>query len=355
MLRQTVLLASILLLPHGLYAVEVIVKDAASLRDTLRQLKSGMTLKIAPGDYPGGHHIQDVRQLTVEALDSQQPPHFKGGANAWHFSRCQDLTVRHLRISGQTANGLNLDDGGVSDHATTGITLEHLEISEIGPTGNHDGIKCSGLDRLTIRHCTISGWGGQGIDMVGCHQSLITDCRFIGKSGFSATAGVQTKGGSSEVTIEKCLFVNAGERPLNIGGSTGLSFFRPAGAKYEAKQIVVRDNTIEGGLCAAAFVGVDGATFIGNAIRYPKKWIFRVLQETNAAEFAPCRNVLVTGNTIVFRRDQVHTEINIGGGTQPESFRFEGNHWLAEDHPQLSKPQLPSKEANGTYGKVPAG
>ncbi len=334
-------------------ANEIIVRDSASLRLNLQDLKHGTTLKIAPGDYPGGNQLVGVHKLTVEALDPKNPPHFKGGINGWHFSRCDDLTIRHLRISGQSGNGLNLDDGGLYDHPVTGISLENLEISDIGPRGNHDGIKCSGLDKLTIRNCIISGWGGQGIDMVGCHESLVTGCEFLGKAGFSATAGVQTKGGCSDITIEKCHFTSGGERPLNIGGSTGLNLFRPSGARYEAKRIVVRDNIIEGSICAAAFVGVDEAEFVGNTILYPEKWIFRILQETKADGFAPCRNVLLKNNKIVFRRAEVQTEINVGDGTEAGSFQFERNHWFAEDRPQASKPLLPSKEKEGIYGVDP--
>ncbi|MCB1279563.1 right-handed parallel beta-helix repeat-containing protein [Prosthecobacter sp.] len=337
---------------HAL-AGEIIVRDADSLRTALRGLKSGDTLKIAPGDYPGGHHVANVTKLTIEALDPKYPPHFKGGTNGWQFSRCADLTLRNLRVSGQTGNGLNLDDGGDLTSPVTGITLDHLEISDIGPSGNHDGIKCSGLDKLTIRDCTITGWGGQGIDFVGCHHSLITGCRFIGKDGFTASAGIQLKGGTSDVIVEKCHFKNAGERPLNLGGSTGLPFFRPQGTKFEAARLIARDNIIEGSLCAAAFVGVDGAQFSGNTILFPTKWIFRILQETREPGFAPCRNVVVRDNRIVFHRSQVQTEVNVGGGTSPESFRFERNRWFAEDKPQYSKPRLPTVEKEGVYGTDP--
>jgi hypothetical protein len=342
-----------LLLGGWAAADEIVVRDVASLRTALRDLKPGTTLKIAPGDYPGGHSVSGVEKLTIEALDAKNPPHFKGGGNAWHFSRCNDLTLRNLRISGQTGNGLNLDDGGDLANPVTGITSERVDISDIGPKGNHDGIKCSGLDKLTIRDCTITGWGGQGVDFVGCHHSLITGCRFIGKEGFTASAAVQLKGGTSDVIVEKCHFTNAGERPLNIGGSTGLPYFRPQGAKHEAARITARDNVIEGSLCAAAFVGVDGAEFSGNTILFPTKWIFRILQETKEPGFAPCRNVLLKDNRIVFRRAQVQIDINIGDGTSPETFRFENNRWFAEDRPQSSKPKLPFEEKNGVYGVDP--
>ena len=93
--------------------------------------------------------------------------------------------------------------------------------------------------------------------------------------------------------------------------------------------------------------------FIGNTILYPEKWIFRVLQETTAEGFNPCRNVLVRDNRIIFRRAQVQIEINIGSGTDPKSFMFEGNQWFAEDYPESSKPRLPNEEKKGVYGMDP--
>jgi hypothetical protein len=331
----------------------VTVQGPRDLKSALSGLKAGSVLKIAPGDYPGGHHVNGIANLTVEALDPNRPPHFQGGTTGWKFSRCEGLTLRHLRVSGQKWSGLNLDDGGELDKPVKGITLENLEISDIGPQGNFDGIKCSGLEGLTIRDCTISGWAGQGIDFVGCHKSLITGCQFIGKPGYSASAGIQLKGGTSEVTVENCHFKNGGIRPVNVGGSTGLAYFRPQGAKHEARNIMMRNNVIEGSECAVAFVGVDGAEFCGNTILFPEKWIFRILQETSEPGFVPCRNVVIKDNRIVFRRSQVKVDLNISKGTEAGTFQFENNRWFAEDKPVASKPKLPVEEANGVYGVDP--
>jgi len=334
---------------------EIIVRDAQELATMLRSLPrtESTRLRIAPGVYPGGHHVIGVENLTVEALDPKNPPHFQGGANGWQFSQCRNLTVRGLHLSGQTGNGLNLDDGGQYDKPVTGVILEDLDISDIGPKGNHDAIKCSGLTQLTIRRCTISGWGGQGIDFVGCHSSLITECRFVGKPGFTASAAIQLKGGTSDIVVTKCHFVQAGERPLNLGGSTGLPYFRPPAAKYEAARLKVTDNTIEGSPCAAAFVGVDGAEFSHNTILFPTQWVFRILQETREPGFAPCRNVRITDNRIVFRRADLKSDLNVGTGTEPQTFVFERNRWFAEDKPNASRPSLPTAEKDGYYGQDP--
>ncbi len=63
--------------------------------------------------------------------------------------------------------------------------------------------------------------------------------------------------------------------------------------------------------------------------------------------------MIVKDNRITFRRSDVQTEVNIGPGTAPETFRFENNRWFAEDRPQASKPKLPVEEKGGVYGQIP--
>lgn len=148
-------LGSLFVLGICLNGDSVVVRDNEELRNAFRNLKPGATIKIAPGEYSGGHYIEGLKDVTIEGQDPKNPPHLQGGANALHASRCENLMLRHLRISGQTGNGLNLDDGGIFDKPVTGILIENVAISDVGPKGNHDGIKCSGLDRLSIRDCTL--------------------------------------------------------------------------------------------------------------------------------------------------------------------------------------------------------
>ncbi len=331
----------------------VSVKDLAGLKVALAKLKSGTTIKIAAGSYPGGHDVRDVSNLTIEAADPENPPHFQGGIYAWHFSGCSALKLKRLRASGQTRNGFNLDDGGRADRPVRIVTLEHLDVRDVGPKGNFDGIKCSGLDDVVIRNCVVEGWGGEAIDMVGCHRVEVSDCKFVGKTGYSQSCGVQCKGGSENITIEKCEFISAGQRPINAGGSTGLEHFRPEKAKYEARRVVIRKNTISGSLCACSFTGVDGAEFTENTVLFPEKWIFRMLQENTEDGFLPSRNVVIENNSIVFRRSQVSSEVNVGPNTAPETFRFSKNRWFAEDRASQSRPKLPTEEKDGVYGRDP--
>lgn len=337
---------------RALAAEWIEVHSPQELKLAIQRLGPETTIRLAPGEYGNGYHLRDKIRLTIESLDPANPPTFSGGKVAWQFSRCPGLTVRNMIVRGQTENGLNLDDGGQGPLVQETL-LESIHVFEIGPKGNHDGIKCSGLDALKIKNCKIVGWGGQGIDLVGCHNAQIEECVFEGKAGFSATAGIQVKGGSSHVTVSQCRFVNAGERPINAGGSTGPPYFRPREATSEASNIIIRGNEIRGGSCAVAFVGVVNAVFEENTILFPSRWLMRILQENQRPEMVPCRDVQVRRNKFVFRRQDLREAINIGPGTAAGTFQFVENQWFAEDHPQRSEPTLPAGEFGGRYGIDP--
>ncbi len=341
-------------------AAETVVKvaDDTALALAVRQAKPGVRIQIAPGQYRSGVYAANLRgterePIVIEGADPKDPPRFEGGREAWHLSDCSHLTLRNIAVRGQSSNGINIDDGGTFDTPAHHITLENVRVSEVGPRGNRDGIKLSGVDDFTLRDCTVEGWGGQAVDMVGCHRGLIEACRFAGRQGFEQATGPQTKGGSSQVVIRRCTFIDAGSRAVNLGGSTGMDYFRPKGAKYEAKDITVEGCTFVGSEAPIAFVGVDGAVVRYNTIYRPKKWVMRILQETTDPGFAPCRNGRFERNLVVFRRAEVGVFVNVGPNTQPATFQFADNLWHCEDRRGASKPELPAAEQNGLYDVDP--
>jgi hypothetical protein len=342
------------------FGAEPVVKvaDDASLRAALRAARPGTSIQIAPGKYQPGVYVSNLAgteeaRIVIEGADTDMPPRFEGGSVAWHLIDCSFVTLRNVAVRGQRSNGINVDDGGTFDTPAHHIVLERIRVADVGPRGNFDGIKLSGLDDFAVRDCLIEGWGGQAVDMVGCHRGLIEGCHFRGKDGFSQSSGPQTKGGSSQIVIRRCRFENAGSRAVNLGGSTGLAYFRPKGAPYEAKDITVEGCTFVGSQAPIAYVGVDGAVVRYNTIYRPDKWVIRILQETTAPGFAPCRNGRFEHNLIVFRRSDVGIFVNIGPNTQPETFTFANNLWYCEDRLAASRPQLPAAETDGVYGVDP--
>jgi hypothetical protein len=336
----------------------VAVSNDASLRAALHKAEPGTIIRIAPGQYQPGIYVAQLKRsrqqpIVIEGVDEARRPCFEGGKAAWHLSDCAYVVFRNIAVRGQSGNGINIDDGGTHESPTHDIVLDNIRVSDIGPKGNLDGIKLSGVNDFVVRRCRVEGWGGQAIDMVGCHRGLIEDCEFVGKEGFSQAHGPQTKGGSSQITIRRCWFHDAGSRAVNIGGSTGRAYFRPPGAQYEAKEIVVEGCTFVGSMAPIAYVGVDGAVVRYNTLYYPETWVVRILQETRDPGFAPCGNGRFERNLVVFRRSDIRTFVNVGPGTAPETFRFSDNFWYCQDRPEASKPQLPVLEENGVYGRDP--
>lgn len=218
-------------------------------------------------------------------------------------------------------------------------------------TGNNDLLKLSGVDDFEIRNCRfINGSpGGSGIDMVGCHNGLITKCRFENQGSNS----IQAKGGTSDIRIEANFFKNGGQRAVNLGGSTGLAFFRQLDARYEAARLKVYSNVFTGSQAAVAFVGCIDSEVVNNTIFLPEKWVIRILQETvDVTRFFPCGNNVLRNN-IVYRDDRVSTDCNIGGNTNQQSFVFSNNLWYNPQNSGWAGPVLPVTESNAVVGKNP--
>lgn len=263
----------------------------------------------------------------------------QGGSNSIQFSDCSYLHIEGFTIQGQTGNGMNIDDAGSFETPTHHIRIIKCIFQNISATGNNDLLKLSGLDHFEISECQfINGAaGGSGIDMVGCHQGVINDNTFKNLGSNS----IQAKGGSSDIRIIRNQFENGGSRALNLGGSTGLAFFRPQNATTEAENIQVVANVFRGSEAAFAFVGYRKVEVSNNTILFPKKWVIRILQETvDPNRFLPCGDNSIYNNIIVID-NAVSTEVNIGPNTAPETFTFTKNLWYKTSDQGWQGPTLP--------------
>ena len=348
----------------------VLVRSVAELQAAVKAAQPGARIEIAPGDYAGGLLFTDLRggaekPIVFAGADPAKPPRFTGGANGLHLVNPFHVELHDLHFTGATGNGVSIDDGARYNATPRGIVLRRLRIGDVGPRGNHDAIKLSGLTGFRVEDCTLENWGagsGSGIDMVGCHQGIVRGNTLRHSADPQATggSGIQAKGGSRGIAIRGNRFEHAGQRAVNLGGSTGLPYFRPpleqwpGAERCEAAALLVEGNTFTGSLAPVGFTGIDGATVRFNTIVDPARWALRILQETKEPGFVPSRRGKFTDNIIVFRSDAwAGGGVNIGGGTAPETFEFARNVWFCRDHPDRSKPTLPAPEQDGLYGTDP--
>jgi hypothetical protein len=254
---------------------------------------------------------------------------------------------------------LNIDDGGDPGAPANHMVFRNLFIHDIGSGGNQDCLKLSGVDDFFVLDSEFRGCSaGSAVDHVGCHRGVIARNTFVELGG----NGVQSKGGSADILITRNRFLDAGERAVNMGGSTGFEFFRPAlsisGQNYEARDIRVIANLFRGGTSPIAFVGCVDCLAANNTIVDPLRWVVRILQETTSTPeylFLPASDGRFLNNAVYFARADLSTYVNVGPDTDAASFEFSNNLWYAHDTPADSEPDsLPSPETASVYGMDPA-
>lgn len=327
----------------------------ASLPQAVQDVTPGDTIIIHEGIYPGGIYIADLKGdpdnwISIIVANGETVV-FEGGSNAWQFTDAAYLHVRGFIFQHQTGNGLNFDDGGTYDSPAHHILFEDCIFQDMAASGNNDLFKLSGVDSFEIRHCTFlnGAAGGSGIDMVGCHDATITQCYFENLGSNS----IQAKGGTRNIRIERNFFKDGGFRALNLGGSTGLQFFRPDDAGYEAADLKVYSNIFIGSEAPVAFVGSINCEVINNTIYLPDKWVMRILQETvDETRFPPC-GYNTFRNNIIYINNNVNVEVNIGPNTAPETFTFSNNLWFHSQNSSWSGPDLPVEDFMNIIGEDP--
>ncbi len=325
------------------------VCEIKNVQEAANKALPGDTILVRAGIYTTPNYISNLqgtsdKWITITGAPGEEVI-FRGQTTAIQFSDPAYLQISSLIFEGQTANGVNIDDGGSYDTPAKFIRISNCEWRYINATGNNDMLKMSGVDNFWIYNCSFKNGspGGSGIDMVGCHNGIVEKCKFESQGSNS----IQTKGGSRNITIQKNLFINGGLRSLNIGGSTGLQYFRPQNVDYEAMEIFVYSNIFIGSQAPIAFVGAINCEVINNTIYLPTKWAIRILQETTLDRFQKCGKNAFINNIVYVSNSSANPTINIGPNTEPGTFIFSNNLWFNKDNPNWTGPNLPVPESNG--------
>ncbi|MBL8685072.1 MAG: hypothetical protein JNK05_38200 [Myxococcales bacterium] len=316
----------------------------ATLRAAAMRAMPGTRILLRAGTYSGSAFLSNLRGTATQpiaivgegtvVLDAMRM------GEALHISDPTYLVLENFTIRNSTINGLNIDDAGSADSPAHHVIMRRLRFEAVGSGGNNDCIKLSGLDDFHVLDTDIASCNaGDAIDMVGCHDGFIARNRFHDTMG---SGGVQAKGGSARVTIHGNNFDSVYGRAINAGGSTGLEFFRPIDAPYEAAQIRITSNvflrTGANSGAVVAFVGCDACVFANNTVVVPQTWVARILQETTGARFVPSRNGLFVNNIVVFYRSALRSFFNVGANTAPTTFVVGNNLWHSLDTPTFEGP-----------------
>jgi hypothetical protein len=340
----------------------------ASLERAAQDVTPGAAIRLHPGTYAGGSYLENMEGTTAAPIwiggaEDETRPVIEGGGEGIHLVGARYVIVHNLEVRNTDNNGINSDDGGdyANAEAARYQIFRNLFIHHVGGSGNQDCLKLSGVNDYFVLDSEFAFCGGagsgSGIDHVGCHQGLIVG-NYL--HNMSANA-IQVKGGSEDILIYGNDMLNCGERALNIGGSTDFAYFRPplstTQPNYEARNVRVVANMVEGSVTPLAFVGAVDSMATNNTLVDPTNWLMRILQETTSSggyEFLACGNNTMVNNLFYFNRADLATQdINIGPDTDPDTFTFSNNLWYAHDDPAQSEPDLPVSETAGIVGQDP--
>jgi hypothetical protein len=327
--------------------------DYSSLQEAAPLAEPGDTLLLVDGLLKTDNYIsylQGTEDKPIYIIGATGDNTFDRGAVAFQISNAKYLIFSGIWFMRQTQNGVNIDDGGDYSTPSSNIIFDNCHWSAMDATGNNDMLKMSGVDDFVIRNCSFTGGaqGGSQIDMVGCHHGLIEHCHFDG----GGSNCIQAKGGSSQLAYRRNIFVDGGQRALNIGGSTGLQFFRPLGVKYEATQITAYANVFVFGTTPFAFVGATECSFVNNTVILPHKWAFRILQENISEGMLPCGKNVVANNIFSLESTSATYAVNIGPNVS-EEFLYTNNLWYIADIPTWPGPNIPWNETTSILNEDP--
>ena len=272
------------------------------------------------------------------------------------------IRIQGLSFTNSMLHGLSIDDGGSWSRTTPAhhIVIEDCDFSYSADTGQ--GIKLAGVDTFLIKNCTFSEVRDHLLDLVGCHWGTITGCSFENTRStliIEYGSGIQIKGGSANVLIDKCYFHTPGYAGMHIGQVTGEDYFRPIfstddgdgeNCDYEVKNIDVYRSifvdminpikwasSVGGGIynctfyCPEAYDGsnVTGLAYVYNMYAFhtygafPDTLVF-------AKDGEVINNIMSHNSSLGSLNFVVYTQ---SAQTNPESFLFSYNLWHDTDDP----------------------
>jgi parallel beta-helix repeat protein len=174
------------------------------------------------------------------------------------------------------------------------IIVENCTFSDLNNTGKQGSgacLKFTGTDRFLVENCIFRNGTNMadGISMNGNRNGVIRNCTFENLSTF----GSHCKGGTKNILYEKNLFVNCAGGGIEVGGDTGLDYFCPKGAAWEADSIKVFSNIFIGGTTGIRMAACHNSIVANNTCFKTTQFAFRLL---NASSNTKLENNYVYNN-----------------------------------------------------------
>lgn len=275
-------------------------------------IQPGDTVYLHAGSYAGYQAVSDLNGTAAEWITitryQQDSIEISGG---WQFIRCAYLQFKDLTFKGNAAHPgrlFSIDNGGSCSTQSTFMLVDHCSFSNTTDPAASVAFKFAGVDHFEVRYCIFKDIPAcEAMSYNTCHDGWIHQNRFE-----NCLSGGHIKGGASNITLERNLFVNASQSPwvaYELGGDTGAPFYCP-GDSFEVKNLKFYANLIVGGYRGLALSSARNCRVVNNTFYNCGQATLRFL---NTSNFYPA----LSGNIVENNLLAFGTSAYINGSPQP--------------------------------------
>lgn len=275
-------------------------------------IQPGDTVYLHAGSYAGYQAISNLKGIATDWIVimryQQDQIEISGG---WQFISCEYLQFQNLNFKGTAAHPgrlFSIDNGGSCSTQSHHILVDGCTFSNTTDPAASVAFKFAGVDHFEVRNCVFKDIPAcEAMSYNTCHEGLIHNNRFE-----NCLSGGHIKGGASNITLERNLFINASQSPwvaYELGGDTGAPFYCP-GDSFEVKHLNFYSNIILGGYRGLALSSAKDCRVINNTFYDCGQATMRFLTTSN---FYPT----LSGNRVENNLFAFGASAYFNGGTQP--------------------------------------
>ncbi len=275
-------------------------------------ISPGDTVFLHAGSYSGYQAIADL-QGTDSAWIVIQPYLNESHdiAGGWQFIRCAYIKFQNLNFKGNAiypGRLFSIDNGGSCNTQSEFIIVDSCTFANTTIASASVAFKFAGVDHFEVTNCTFK-------DIPACEAMSFNTChdgRIRGNRLENCLSGGHIKGGASNITMDRNLFINASSGTwvaYELGGDTSPEFYCP-GDEFEVKNINFYSNIIIGGYRGVALSSARDCRVVHNTFYNCGQATMRFL---NTSNLYPS----LSGNSIENNLFAFGNSAYMNGSTQP--------------------------------------
>ncbi|MEE9131345.1 MAG: right-handed parallel beta-helix repeat-containing protein [Phycisphaerales bacterium] len=341
---------------HSVWATQHLVSPGQDWQELAARVHPGDEIILMPGRHrPATLDRLQGKQgkpITIRALDPERPSVIEASRYGLVLHKPQHVVIENIIITGATICGLLVDDldSTAAQNPTepalsaprkpwrANLVIRNVSVTNTGPQGKRHAIELSGLQDVRIHDVHIEGWGGSGLELIGCHGVTVESCRFIAREDYSQLHAIQIRAGSERVNIMQCHFQGISEAVVMVGGLSKLREFRPeippdadSRSHYEARFVQLQRCTFLGGACPIVLAHCDDTLMRNSTFIRPRHAVLCTTSEQTDHRIAPARRAIFGGNLLVWEPGDLRRLVDIAPADDAQSFVFEESLWWSTE------------------------